>query len=140
MKDTKYIIMLLVGCMFIALMIWNAYNRVQLIHSYPKTVATVTDVTRFGNNATDTRVKFSTLDAKVIETELNGSGMNLAVGSKITVMYDPENPTIIISMTYWNVFGGAMLLLWLSIIFLVIGSGYFISKRFFARLNNEFSL
>lgn len=132
--------MLLVGCLFIALMIWNAYSRVQLIHSYPKTVATVTDVTRFGNNATDTRVKFSTLDAKVIETELNGSGMNLAVGSKITVMYDPENPTIIISMTYWNVFGGAMLLLWLSIIFLVIGSGYFISKRFFARLNNEFSL
>lgn len=138
MQQRYYMLLLAIGATFLALLLWDVYKVVQDIASMPKAEATLMSITNVYDDSGDLNFQFMTKENKMASFTINADNSYWTTGEKVKVLYDAANPSDAVVLTYGEAFRKAILFLWLGVPCLLIGAGYFASKRLLSQLTNEY--
>ena len=115
---------------------WYFYKSFRFLKTTERAIGTVKDLKKGedsdGNTEYNPVFQFKTANNEVVIINDNKWSGNKAwsIGDKVMIAYNPDYPKEAKVMTYYRIFGKAMLFLCISIPFVVYGSGYYALERF----------
>ena len=127
-----YSIVLTTGIVLLIISLTTFKNSLKLTKSGNKTIATVIDLQKNAENALTSIFKFTTYTGEAITFKGFGASSPPAfnIGEKVNIVYDPEKPGNAKVLTYFGVFGLAIILAAISMPMIIIGGGYFFTQQF----------
>ena len=127
-----YSIVLITGFVLLIISLTTFKNCLKLTKSGNKTIATVIDLQKNAENAFTPIFKFTTYTGEAITFKGFGASSPPAfnIGEKVNIVYDPEKPGNAKVLTYFGVFGLAIILAAISMPMIIIGGGYFFTQQF----------